>query len=408
MKRKINTICNFIKSRSYKILLYISMFAWMLPMIFNFSKVNIVAKIFVLFGFALGLLGFIWSLFFFDKKKDKSETTKLFLLNIELLFLYCIGILKLFNYDLWGKNSFLMGLNLIIVAFFEFYYFAKSFVSKKHENEHLFFVLIALIFTFWFVALGNEETDNHKYAEICLKIGVGMCYLVLTSVFVNSFLYKKAHKESQLSKIILYVLFGGAILISFPYYIQWCGLKDNNFNTFVSVYSAFIGGAITLVGVAWTIKDSNDKRREDLERIERERIESEKKKARPLFSTVPIEKMPEDDSLSCWADPKHYKIGGTKVVAKIVNSDNSNFYIRKILIENCWCDVIGATHVLKGREISIGYFRDLNNEKTTAILNIEDVLGHNYYYRLEYYPNIYEGFFYACSAEQISEEELPK
>lgn len=296
-------------------------------------------------------------------------------------------------------------------------------------------IFIALIFIIP-IAVANLKLMAIKKinpTEEQKKIADRNCGIYIIFYWICDFFYMAIF----LNSLVLQYLFGGLIMLIIFYnlstavingaiHFKWGLIQDFIIGVGLSVYliyiipnkdlqavviptvSAVYGGLITLVGVAWTIKDSNKKRREDLERIERERIESEKKKARPLFSTVPIEKMPEDDSLSCWADPKHYKIGGIKVVAKIVNSDNSNFYIRKILIENCWCDVIGATHVLKGREISIGYFRDLNNEKTTAILNIEDVLGNNYYYRLEYYANIYEGFFYACSAEQISEEELPK
>ena len=44
----------------------------------------------------------------------------------------------------------------------------------------------------------------------------------------------------------------------------------------IPIVSAVYGGLITLVGVAWTIKDTNDKRKEDLIRIESERKEEER------------------------------------------------------------------------------------------------------------------------------------
>ena len=75
--------------------------------------------------------------------------------------------------------------------------------------------------------------------------------------------------------------------------------NDNNLQTIVvSVLSAVLGGAITLSGVAWTINHSDKTRKEDLERIERERKEEEFQKAKPLFTFnifdhVPSVKGPE-------------------------------------------------------------------------------------------------------------------
>ena len=65
---------------------------------------------------------------------------------------------------------------------------------------------------------------------------------------------------------------GALVLISFPFYVQWCGLKGDDFDTFLAVYSALIGGGITLAGVAWTIK-----RQDDINR------EQEKKNYRPII-----------------------------------------------------------------------------------------------------------------------------
>ena len=52
----------------------------------------------------------------------------------------------------------------------------------------------------------------------------------------------------------------------------------------IPIISAVYGGLLTLVGVAWTIKSNNKDRKADLERIENERKEEERKKAKPLFT----------------------------------------------------------------------------------------------------------------------------
>ena len=74
----------------------------------------------------------------------------------------------------------------------------------------------------------------------------------------------------------MWLFFFIGIIISFilRYAINDCELRA----TLTTVMSGVLGGAITLAGVAWTIKDSNTKRQEDLERIEKERKEDERKK----------------------------------------------------------------------------------------------------------------------------------
>ena len=51
----------------------------------------------------------------------------------------------------------------------------------------------------------------------------------------------------------------------------------------LSITAAVYGGLLTLVGVAWTIKDTNEKRKEDLIRVETERKEEERKKNIPYI-----------------------------------------------------------------------------------------------------------------------------
>jgi hypothetical protein len=51
----------------------------------------------------------------------------------------------------------------------------------------------------------------------------------------------------------------------------------------LSIIAAVYGGLLTLVGVAWTIKDTNDKRQEDFIRIDNERKEEERKKNIPYI-----------------------------------------------------------------------------------------------------------------------------
>lgn len=105
-------------------------------------------------------------------------------------------------------------------------------------------------------------------------------------MYTHQFIYKPKKPEKIVSVIIGIIFWGAAITITFPYYVQWCGLTGANFEVFVSVYAAVLGGGITLAGVAWTIKDANDKRQEDLKRIETEHKEEERAKNIPYIKLV--------------------------------------------------------------------------------------------------------------------------
>ena len=52
----------------------------------------------------------------------------------------------------------------------------------------------------------------------------------------------------------------------------------------IPIIAAVYGGLLTLVGVAWTIKDGDRKRQEELERVENEHKEEERKKYRPFVN----------------------------------------------------------------------------------------------------------------------------
>ena len=92
------------------------------------------------------------------------------------------------------------------------------------------------------------------------------------------------------------------ILISFPFYVQWCGVSGKYFETFTTVYSAVVGGGLTLVGVAWTIRKGDEDRKADRLQVEADRKEEAKKRAMPYLKYSP--RKPDEYSVvksSDWA-----------------------------------------------------------------------------------------------------------
>ena len=377
-------------------------FLTILPLLFDFCAVKWYAKVLMLLGSwcALVFLMVLPAAF-----SEATKTNKWLLYFSPLFLAFIIGFLAYFDFELWGNKNIAIGIIFIWSLFVGFYAIVKSLFNKALGNENIPAVLVAIAMLMIFIAVIIEKNNNVDYV-VCYKISVGIFYLIAIALYANKYIYRNKNEQNVMSNIIGIIFWCALITISFPFYVKWCiQLTSENFEAFVSVYAALLGGGITLAGVAWTIRDSNDKRREDLKRIENERIESEIKKARPLFSVAPVVEFPDDDSISCWADPKSYKVGEYLAVAKIVNSDNSNFYIKEIFAEGCWCTVNGATHVLKNKEITICFYRNNNGENPNSILKIEDVMGNFYYYKLKYSGKAM-GFYDATSVEEIPKNEL--
>ena len=239
-----------------------------LPLIFNFGDAKWYAKILMLLGslYALLFLLILPAIF-----TEATKSNKWLLFFSPLSAIYIVGIISYFNCELWGHKSFAIGLVFIWTIFIGLYISVKALFNKTLGSENTPIVLVAIAILTLFIAVVNEKTSNNASADLCYKISVGIVYLIAIALYANRYIYKQRKEYKVISNIIGIVFWGAIITISFPFYIQWCGLTGNDFDTFVSVYAAVLGGGITLAGVAWTINDTNDKRQDDLKRAEQEK-----------------------------------------------------------------------------------------------------------------------------------------
>lgn len=92
-------------------------------------------------------------------------------------------------------------------------------------------------------------------------------------------------------------------LLALIVYLIYLLPQENNLQTIVlTIVASVIGGALALAGVAWTIKQGEKARKEDQDRIERERKESEKKKYEPLVFCIDPEHIAFKNSLGARFD----------------------------------------------------------------------------------------------------------
>lgn len=277
-----------------------------LPVFYDFSQMQIVVKILFIACYIVGL-GLLITLVVCDKTEKNEEKNnwkdKVFIGFLSAI--YIIGFLLFFDYNLWGYKDTVYGIMFLIVLFVEIFMSVNVVLGKKLASEKLPTILISIAVLTFILAAVYETANNVEPANLLYKISFGIAYLVAMALLINSYLFKKRDSNKKIGNIVGIVFWGSLILTTFPYYVQWCGLKGDNFQTFVTVYAALIGGGITLAGVAWTIKDSNDKRKEDLQRIEEERKEEERKKHIPYL-------MLANDSV-------------TPNIARITETNNLNF-----------------------------------------------------------------------------------
>lgn len=140
----------------------------------------------------------------------------------------------------------------------------------------------------------------------------------------------------------------------------------------IPIVAAMLGGAVTLVGVAWTIKKSDKNRSED-----------EIKKARPLFSFHGLRQIPQLDSVMqhvCISDSEELDKYKCDVYVELENSNLSSFEIKRLYHDGVWVGVEGNTVVLPGARCILNFrFAD---KPTCIFLEVEDALSNKHYYQL--------------------------
>ena len=112
------------------------------------------------------------------------------------------------------------------------------------------------------------------------------------------------------------------------------GCNERIINNVNALLAAALGGCLTLAGVAWTIKQGENARKEDLERVEQERKNEEKKKYKPLIFCGISQQRKKDQR--CFINYEDVRVNNNLIVFDIAESDYSDgdYYIEEICIYN--------------------------------------------------------------------------
>ena len=269
----------------------------------------------------------------------------------------------------------------------------KSKIINNVQKKHNKIVFTKLCCYYWLADLFYMSFIIKSI--VCKFIFGGLLLLIILYSLTLAFI--SDNKKHPLEKwgILQDFIFGVALTIYLIYIIPGKQIEvngavvvDNSLRDIITtIVAAVYGGLLTLVGVAWTIKNGEKNRQDDKEIIKAERQEEERKKNIPYISLL-------QKTLSLHERLKAYRIN----IDKIGKADKEKkFYYRFIpfTIKN-----ISNNHIfLVGIKINDGY-GDRNKkliEKGASLdvklscplridcelkninLIIEDILGNKYF-----------------------------
>lgn len=172
----------------------------------------------------------------------------------------------------------------------------------------------------------------------------------------------------------------------------------------IAVVAALYGGLFTLVGVAWTIRKGDTDRKSDLERIELERKENERKLHIPYLKAVigvqanefvncyikqPLN-FDDAEAVMQLKDNTFYAISIDNFVVK--NVSDHNVILRGIIIDDCYYKFDNQQLLESNSLCQIQTTRNWNpafaKPLKQLLICVDDLLGNSYTVACELNPNI--------------------
>lgn len=295
--------------------------------------------------------------------------------------------IRYITFSTYSKNEFhiyyFLGL-LIYLALVISYWAAKD---TDKSGEKIPTALLTIGLTFLYVAMFvSNNTDYHNTKWIWI-VGVSLIYLYAISVVILKLLYGTKNTPPKLTTIILNTVFFIALIIGAPFLLLYAGVEKETLNTIIiPIYAAAIGGIMTLVGVAWTI------RREDSIRKE-EKINA----SRPFWSIIDGTDERIIDSnrhIYSYSISLEYNSKTPHLNANFVNSDKTEFLLKKIRIGEQDYITDNNQLISKGMPfmITIYYGEHVDLQKKDILLYVVDIDYNERIYRLIPNGNIITSF----------------
>ena len=277
------------------------------------------------------------------------------------------------------------------------------------------FTAIGILFGLFIIIVGVLSYEAYPEISPFLTLCGGIPLLIwcINTFFKTVISPKFITGKDDIFTAAMWLFFFIGIIISFilRYAINDCALRT----TLTTVMSGVLGGAITLAGVAWTIKDSNAKRQEDLERIEKERKEDERKKYIPFVNLYTNKPIKIDHNITIKATNFSKSIRNCYIFRScfIKNTDFSAFCIAGIYFNDKVATISPNSYIDKNWFVKL-IFRQvviLPEELKTCGLWARDLLGNDYIIPLDFVCQKHRNGFISvickgCFSAQLMSKEI--
>ncbi|MBR2870548.1 MAG: hypothetical protein IKB98_04150 [Clostridia bacterium] len=306
---------------------------------------------------------------------------------LSLILLNCLALASLENIETINISTTIIASVTFIIA--SILQVSRVILKKQHKNNEIFMedvlswgLTVALCFLALRIVLNG---DKYIYTIYTAVMAITLILFLTKEMFAISFVEEKSRNYVAF-KILLYTLIFSLAIVYIVLFFNALFEKEIA-SQIITIIASILGGLLTLSGVAWTIKSNNKDRKADLERIENERKEEERKRAKPYFALKTVE-YHEIIQLNClvrfydgWDDEENNEMVKfhNRIVAKIINSPLSVSIVEKIYHDNRWWDAVANKTILPKDDEMLEFY---SNTTKNIFLQVCDVLGNNYYYEL--------------------------
>lgn len=279
---------------------------------------------------------------------------------------------------LWNKQFILFYLGLV----FTFFCSWASWASAKDINKKgglVDTILLALGLTLSILGFILKE-GNYEYYKYFIVSGIGIVYLYAIARVLFWLFTSKEETKFNLIKVIIYVAFYIALIVGLPFLLTYAGVEDKILNgTIIPIYAAAIGGVLTLAGVAWTIKHTNQLKNED-------KINN----AKPFFgllNNLSTDVIKANNHTYHFSKITH-KNEPYVAIGNFVNSDKNCFILKKIIIDNENYTPDSQYMISKGEIFQIMIFDNAISDDKEIFLTVTDENYNEWLYKLNKYGTV--------------------
>ncbi len=281
----------------------------------------------------------------------------------------------------WNKQYATMYLGIVAI----FIISIGSWRSAKDINKNGGMYDTIILSTGLFSLVMGYILRVQEHSKHLIVFGIALIYLYAIARALLWIFFSKEQAKVSLYKMILYTVFYIAIIFAVPFFLQYVGIKEQIIEDIIlPIYASVIGGILTLAGVAWTIKRTEQKSKED-----------EKRKARPLFAII------DDMSLKVKEASCNIKqfylyeddiFSAPAFVCNLQNTDQSVFFVNKISIDKVFYYPDTSFLISKDEKFQIMVMKQSNTkeERKTFKVYVTDLNYEEHVYDIIANDGIYE------------------